>query len=188
MPAASRLWSHLTVVGTPRHTSMGIVTASLGCPPPVVFLSSSLLFSDGVDCEGSVPGARPPCAAADDVVLGRCTASGVCARPGGGRLGGGMDVSMVGFARPGDGCGMEVAAGEPSSMGANLAAEAAAGAEASLLRAESLLRDDMVRVYEPLCVCVCRCGCRRWGWEVKHTAHERREMEGLMCQFRSVRC
>lgn len=48
---------------------------------------------------------------------------------------------MDGFASPGEGVGMAGAAGEPS-MGANLADEA----EASLLRAESLLRDDMVRV------------------------------------------
>ena len=125
---------------------MGIVTASLGWPPPPVFLSSSLLFSDGVDCEGSAPDASPAAAAAaadadDDVGLWGCTASGVWARLGGGRLGGGIEVSIEGFASPGDGVGMVEAAGEPS-MGVNLAAEA----EASLLRAESLLRDDMVRV------------------------------------------
>lgn len=119
---------------------MGIVTASLGCPPPPVFLSSSLLFSEGVDCEWSMPDACPA-AAEDDVGLRGCTASGVCARPGGGRLGGGIEVSMDGFASPGEGVGTAEAAGEPS-MGANLADEA----EASLLRAESLLRDDMVRV------------------------------------------
>lgn len=48
---------------------------------------------------------------------------------------------MDGFASPGDGVGTAEAAGEEPSMGANLADEA----EASLLRAESLLRDDMVR-------------------------------------------
>lgn len=119
---------------------MGIVTASLGCPPPPVFFSSSLLFSDGVDCEGSPPDACPA-AADDDVGLRGCTASGVWERPGGGRLGGGIEVSMEGFASPGDGAGMVEAAGE-SFMGANLADEA----EASLLRAESLLRDDMARI------------------------------------------
>lgn len=124
----------------PRHTSMGIVTASLGCPPPPVFLSSSLLFSDGVEREGSAPDANPT-AAEDDVGLRGCTASGVCARPGGGRLGGGIEVSMVGFARPGDGVGIGVA-DEPSSIGANLTAEA----EGSPLRAWSLLRDDIVRL------------------------------------------
>lgn len=124
----------------PRRTSIGIVTASLGCPPPPVFFSSSLLFSDGVDCEWSAPDACPA-AADDDVGLRGWTASGVCARPGGGRLGGGIEVSIEGFASPGDGVGIAEATGE-ASIGANLADEA----EASLLRAESLLRDDMVRI------------------------------------------
>lgn len=120
-----------------RRTSMGIVIASLGCPPPPVFFSSVLLFSDGVDCEGSAC----PATADDEVGLEGCTASGVWARPGGGRLGGGIDVSMEGFASPGDGAGMVVeGAGEPS-MGAKRAAED----DGSLLREASLFRDDMAR-------------------------------------------
>lgn len=136
---------------------MGTVTASLGWPPPD-FFSSSLLFSDGVDCEG--PAVNEGNEAAEPA-LGGMTASGVCASPGGGRLGGGIDVSMAGLARPaGDGAGGEpaggaiagtgagVGAGEPSSMGAKVATEV----EASLLRAGSLLRDGIV------CVCIWRLG------------------------------
>lgn len=121
---------------------MGIVTASFGCPPPG-FFSSSLLFSDGVDREA--PAANEGSEAAEPD-LGGTTASGVWTSPGGGRLGGGIDVSMAGLARPaGDGAGGEavggaavvgagVGAGESSSMGANVATEVVA----------SLLRDGMV--------------------------------------------
>lgn len=64
---------------------------------------------------------------------------------------------MEGFASPGEGVGTAEAAGEPS-IGANLADEA----EASLLRAESLLRDDMVRVRRAWSRGRWRCR-RRWG-------------------------
>lgn len=75
---------------------------------------------------------------------------GVCEVPGGGKLGGGIDVSMVGSASAGDGAGAGAAtgvvgAGDTLSMGANLATEA----EASLLRAWSLLRDGIARLYWP---------------------------------------
>lgn len=133
-------------------------------------------------------------AAEADPGLGGMTASGVWASPGGGRLGGGMEVSMAGLARPaGEGAGGEAAvvacgavavaragagaagvgagAGESSCMGAKVATEV----EASLLRAGSLLRDGIV------CrstgdtgrgvVCVLLLGGRgRLRWR---TAHER---------------
>lgn len=69
--------------------------------------------------------------------------SGVWEVPGGGKLGGGIEVSMVGSASAGDGAGAAsgvTGAGDTSSMGANLATEA----ETSLLRAWSLLRDGIV--------------------------------------------
>lgn len=147
---------------------MGMVTASFGWPPPPVFFSSSLLFSEGVDCEWSAPGACPAAAADDDEGLRGCTASGVWAGPGGGRLGGGIEVSMEGFASPGDGDGMVEAAGEPS-MGANLAVEAVA----SPLRAESLLRDDIVRARRARCRgCLFGGGC---GGGARNGRHARDE-------------
>lgn len=96
--------------------------ASLGCPPgPLLPSSLSLPFSDGVLCDGPPLPPPPllpplPCGGTDaEPGPGRCCwgASGVCAAvplplplaPGGGRLGGGMEVSMVGRARAGEGEG-----------------------------------------------------------------------------------
>lgn len=154
------------LVGRLFHTSIGMVMASFGWPPGPVFPSSfSLLFSDGVVCEGALP-PRPSgnVAAAEPGLGAKATASGVCAEPGGGKLGGGMEVgSMVGRARAGDADapaakppGADMGAcmardwaagggGRLSSMGANLAVEE----DASLRRDASLLRGGIM--------------CQMWG-------------------------
>lgn len=155
-------------------TSMGTVTASLGWPPGPLLPPSSLslpLSDDGVVCDGAPPTEGTDAADPEPgLVDWKATASGVCADPGGGKLGGGIDVSMVGRARAGDGagdgpeaCGVGAGAcigagvgvgvcvggaagvGALSSIGANLASVAV---EALLLRVGSLLRAGM------MCVCV----------------------------------
>lgn len=87
------------------RTSMGIVMASLGCPPgPALPSSLSLPLSDGVVCEKALPARAEPTAEPGRGAKAAALLAASGPAPGGGRLGGGIEVgSMVGRARADDG-------------------------------------------------------------------------------------